>query len=182
MKPPARSIGVLASLAASAWAGMFAAQSVVSAVLVTAGSATGADTFGTGIAQMARAGDGGLIALLWLAGAAKAVAAAAALAAVRPWGRRLPRNLLVAAMYAIGGATAAYGLADLAATGLIRAGAITLPKGLGSRALAWHLWLWDPYWTLGGVLFLFAASALRGERRREQIRCEANDPSLPLNA
>ncbi len=149
-----------AAYAAAAWALLFAAQSLAAAIIVTAGSSFGAETFGAGIARMARQGDAGLIATLWIAFIAKALAGALALAPVRSWGRRLPRRPLAIATYVVGALVLLYGLANLVEHVLMKTGAITIPHGLGARALPWHLWLWDPYWIVGGVLFLAAARAV----------------------
>jgi hypothetical protein len=40
---------------------------------------------------------------------------------------------------------------------LMKTGVVPVPRGLDAQALPWHLWLWDPYWILGGLLLLFAA-------------------------
>jgi hypothetical protein len=142
---------------AAAWALLFAAQSLAAAIVVMAGSAFGADTFGADIAHLARAGDAGFIATLWLAALAKALAAALALAPIRPWGRRLPRRALTITTTVLGALVLLYGVVNLAEHALMKTGATAIPHGLGSHALPWHLWLWDPYWILGGLLFLLAA-------------------------
>jgi hypothetical protein len=36
------------------------------------------------------------------------------------------------------------------------AGVVPTPVGLGSTAALWHLLFWDPWWMLGGVLFVVA--------------------------
>lgn len=145
--------------AAAAWAALFAAQSLASAIAVMCGSAFGADEVGRDIADMARAGDPGFVVTLWVAAAGKALAGALALAPVRPYGRRLPRRPLVLAIYAAGALLLLYGVVNLVEHVLMRTGATAIPAGLGGHALPWHLWLWDPYWILGGVLFLLAARA-----------------------
>jgi hypothetical protein len=64
------------------------------------GGTAGIDTLGGSLEQRARAGDPGV---RWLAGAAgvlKVVGAGLALALVRPWGRVVPRALLLIAAWA----------------------------------------------------------------------------------
>jgi hypothetical protein len=34
---------------------------------------------------------------------------------------------------------------------------LSVPSGLGHTAALWHVVLWDPWWLLGGILFLVAA-------------------------
>jgi hypothetical protein len=43
-------------------------------------------------------------------------------------------------------------------------GAIDTPDALGTTALPWHLALWDPFWLVGGVLFLAATRTLQSKR------------------
>jgi hypothetical protein len=144
---------------AAAWALLFGAQSLSAAIAVMSGSAFGADTVGADIAHMARTGDRGLVATLWLAAFAKALVGALALAPVRPFGRRLPRRALTVTTTVVGALILLYGVANLAQHVLMKTGATAIPPGLGADALPWHLWLWDPYWILGGLLFLLAAAA-----------------------
>jgi hypothetical protein len=47
---------------------------------------------------------------------------------------------------------------------LMEVGARVTPRALGSTAVRWHLALWDPFWLLGGVLFVAAARACRRDR------------------
>jgi hypothetical protein len=65
--------------------------------------------FGASIARMARQGDAGLMATMWIAVIGKALAGALALAPVRPWGRRLPRRPLALATYTVGASVLLYG-------------------------------------------------------------------------
>jgi hypothetical protein len=90
-------------------------------------------------------------------GLLKVLGAGLALALVIPWGRRLPRRLLLVASWAVGLLLLAYALANLVQHGLMKAGAIDTPEALGSSAATWHLVFWDPFWLLGGVLFTAAA-------------------------
>jgi hypothetical protein len=86
----------------------------------------------------------------------KALGGLVALALVQPWGRRLPRWFLCAAAWG-GGLALLYGAASLVQHALMLAGVIAVPAGLGRTAARWHLLLWDPWWILGGVLFVATA-------------------------
>jgi len=48
------------------------------------------------------------------------------------------------------------------------AGVIRILAGLGHTAAVWHVLLWDPWWLMGGILFIIAAWSCGrgpGERR-----------------
>jgi hypothetical protein len=142
-----------AAYAAAAWALLFAAMSFFWAL----GGTLGLDTLGNEIEREARAREPDAIALVWVTGLLKMVGAGLALALVMPWGRRLPRRLLLSAGWAVGLLLIAYALANFVQHGLMKAGAIDTPEALGSSAATWHLVFWDPFWLLGGVLFTAAA-------------------------
>jgi hypothetical protein len=150
-RPAARTWTVYA---AAAWAFLFAAQSLAAAILATAGSGFGAGTFGADIARLARERDAGFIAVLWLAVLAKSLGGVLLLAWARQPAPRVPPRLLRLLTRAGGALILPYGIANLVQHALMRSGALAVPHGLGARALRWHLWLWDPYWILGGLLFL----------------------------
>jgi hypothetical protein len=153
MAPKAHSWGVKwAAYTACAWALLFAAPSFYWA----AGGTAGADTIGDAITGPALARDPAFVAILWGTGALKALGGLLALALVQPWGRHFPRWLLLAAALGGGALTALYGSASLVQHGLMVAGVIAIPSGLGITAARWHLLLWDPWWLLGGILFLAA--------------------------
>lgn len=139
--------------AAATWAFLFAATSFYWA----AGGTLGAATIGPALAGLALARDPELVAVLWATGALKAVGGLVALALVQPWGRYLPRWLPLAAAWAGGALAILYGVATMAQHGLMVAGVIATPEGLGEAAARWHLLFWDPWWLLGGILFLVAA-------------------------
>ncbi len=116
----------------------------------------GAETLGVEIDRLARDRDATFVGELWAALVLKAPAAALALALVEPWGRRVPRGLLLTLGAVTGGGISLYAVANLAQHSLMASGAIDTPDALGTHALPWHLVLWDPSWLLGGALFLAA--------------------------
>ncbi len=82
-----------AGYAACAWAVVFAAVSFYWAV----GGIAGVNTNASAITKLVLARDSGWIAIMWGTGALKIIAGLLALALVRPWGRAIPRWLLLTA-------------------------------------------------------------------------------------
>lgn len=137
---------------AALWAFLFAALSFYWGL----GGRAGAVTLGP--ALMAAAADPWFVATgLWGVGVVKALGGLVALGLVQPWGRRLPRCLLRAAAWVGGRLALLYGAASLVQHALMLTGVIAAPAGLGRIAARWHLLLWDPWWILGGVLFVATA-------------------------
>jgi hypothetical protein len=134
-----------------------------------AGGTAGLDTLGKELEREALAREPSTIALVWLTGALKVLGAALAQALVQPWGRRLPRRLLLAAGWTVGLLLVAYAVANFVQHGLMEAGAVDTPRAFGSSAVTWHLVLWDPFWLLGGILFSVGAWRYgRASRHAEQ--------------
>jgi len=59
-----------------------------------------------------------------------------------------------------------YGGANLAVRAVMAVGLLATPESMHSDAARWHLVLWDPWWVLGGVLFVIAAWTCGRARRR----------------
>ena len=145
--------------AAAAWALAFAAMSFYWAL----GGRASIGTQAVGIQE--QIDEPAFVAVLWATGALKVVAGAIALALVRPWGARLPRRLLLAAAWATAALLLLYGGLGLIQAVLWETGAQDVPASVGPRAARWKLVFWDPFWLLGGVLFLVAVRAHAGGRR-----------------
>jgi hypothetical protein len=161
--PAQRDTRARAGRAACAWAVIFASLSLYWA----AGGLAGGETLGVEIDRLAHERDASFVAELWAAFALKLVAAALALALSEPWGRRLPRRLLLVLGGATGAGITIYAVANFVQHALMATGAIGTPAALGTHAVRWHLALWDPFWLVGGLLFLAATrayqrSAMRG--------------------
>jgi Protein of unknown function (DUF3995) len=139
-----------AGYAAAVWSFVFAALSCYWA----AGGTLGLHTLSTQITG--RTNDPGFIALVWGTALAKVVAGVLALALVQRWGRRLDHRLLLIAGWATGVALTAYGALGLVQAVLALAGVVDPPAGADRDVLRWYAFLWEPYWLLGGVLFLLA--------------------------
>jgi hypothetical protein len=125
------------------------------------------DTIGGTLEQQGRAGNPGIILAVWAAAVLKIIGAIVPLAAagVTPgqattaW-RRQMRVLawLEAAILTV------YGLALTGAGLLVQSGAIASAASADHRALAWHAYLWDPWFLLWGVLV--TASLVRSRQPR----------------
>jgi Protein of unknown function (DUF3995) len=113
------------------------------------------DTVGGGLGQQGRAGDLGVIVAVWAAAALKFTGAVVPLAAAggTAWQAAVAwRRQLRVLAWAEAVILTAYGLV-LAGTGLlVQAGVIAPAAGADHRALAWHAYLWDPWFLLWGVL------------------------------
>ena len=132
---------------ACGWAMIFAAVSFYWA----AGGTLGSDTIGPALTSLAH--DPVFVAILWSTGGLKVVVGLLALALVQSWGRVVPHWMLLTAAWVAFAIMALYeGAASWVQHGLMQIGAISTPSGLGTKALHWHLLLWDPWWLLGGIL------------------------------
>jgi hypothetical protein len=154
-----------AGYAAATWAFLFAATSFYWAL----GGRLGVETIGPGITGPVLAGDPTILAVVWITGALKVMAGVVALALVQPWGRRIPRWALLLAGWGASALFLVYGAANLIQDALVVAEAIPTPAGLGAVAARWHLFLWDPWWLLGGVLFALSSRSywMYGHERGE---------------
>jgi hypothetical protein len=142
-----------AAYAASAWAFAFAALSGYWA----AGGTALADTLGASVTGPALAREPGFVALLWGVAAAKALLGLLALALASRSHLFVPRWLLLVAAWGAGAFMVLYAGANLAVRGLMAAGVMPTPEAMHSAAARWHLFLWDPWWLLGGLLFVATA-------------------------
>jgi hypothetical protein len=142
-----------AAYAAAVWAFLFSVVSFYWA----AGGTIGLNTLAAGLRELARTHNPGLAALAWVTGGLKVLAGVLALSLARPWGRVVPRWLLLAGAWGAGVLLAIYGAANLVEFGLMEGGVIALPAFVGATALRWYLLLWEPWFLIGGILFLAAA-------------------------
>lgn len=154
-----------AAYGACAWAVAFAAMSFYWAAAMSlswpAEGILGIETQGHAIKELALAPrhDPKFVALLWGTGVVKVIAALLAL--VRPWGQALPRPLLLAAAWTAGVGMTAYGGIPFVVNGLMLAGVLNVPGSVDWTAIRWHFVLWDPWFTVGGILFALAARQYR---------------------
>ena len=142
---------VWAPYAACAWAMVFAFVSFYWA----AGGTLGVNTLGRTIQSLAH--DPAFIVVVWLTGIAKVLAGIAALTLVRPWWSWIPRLLKLLGAWAGGIGLTLYGGFPFIVEGLLLAGWLRPGDDVDWNGSRWHFLLWDPWWFLGGVLFLLAA-------------------------
>jgi hypothetical protein len=140
--------------AAAVWAGLFALVSFYWA----AGGETGLETLAVEIERDALARDGGMVALTWITGALKIVGVVVALGLAACWE---PRRLFFWAGLGGGLLIAVYGAAGIIEKLLIKLDVNAANASLGDDRVGWYLFLWDPFWMLGGVLFILAALEAR---------------------
>jgi hypothetical protein len=121
------------------------------------GGRLGLETLGDFVVSMAD--DPAFVAFVWLTGFLKVALGLVALALIArgplakpPWQR-----LVRVAAWIIGIALTLYGVSLLFQHALMLVGVVPVSASLGAAALPWHVWLWDPFWLLGGVLFVAAA-------------------------
>ena len=154
----------------AAWSacGLGLGSAAVSAYWALGGTAL-LDTIGGQLEEWGRDRSAVVVALLAAVAVVKAgvaVAAVVATGVVRAprWAAgRVPRALSWAAalvLIAYGGVLTAAGL-------LVEVGVIEPGRDADRHALAWHTWLWDPWFLLWGVAF---AMALVGSRRSRADR------------
>lgn len=141
------------SYAAAAVAFVFAAVSFYWG----AGGRLGLSTLGGSIQEMALARDPVIVTLVWVTGVGKVAGGVLALALVRPWGRRLPRRLLLLAAWSGAALLTTYGVLQVASVAAVALGIITPSQPLPTTVLRWRLLLWEPWFLLWGILLGWAA-------------------------
>ena len=119
------------------------------------GGTAGTQTVSPAIVQLARAHDPLVYAALWLSVFIKVISGVVVLALIQPWGRRIPRWLLLMLAWGAGTLLFVHGglffvVGVLALSGTIRVGTPLL-------VLRWYTFLWGPWWLAGGMLFLLVA-------------------------
>ncbi|MEA2900587.1 MAG: hypothetical protein QOH36_474 [Actinomycetota bacterium] len=105
--------------------------------------------------------DPGFVAVLWATGALKVAAGVIALALVRPFGRKVPRRVRLVVAGGIAVLLLLYGGLGWVESLLWETGVVDIPASVGADAARWKLAFWDPFWLLGGVLFLVAVVQFR---------------------
>ena len=124
------------------------------------------DTIGGALEREGRAGNPGLIAIVWLTVALKLVASVIGLAALHP-PARLPVRLIRLIGWTAGGMLFLYGLILTVVGLLVESGVIATSVNANHRALRWHAFLWDPWFFLWGLCVLIAMHRSRHPVRKQ---------------
>lgn len=131
------------------------------------GGTVGLDTLGREAVARVEAGDAGIFVAVWLAGVLKVGGGVLALALVRPWGRRLfGHRLLLVAGWGAAVVLLLYGCVQVGALLLVQTGVVAPPPDLDWRGFRGHLYLWDPWFVVWGVLAAFTAYHYTRDTRR----------------
>jgi hypothetical protein len=160
VEPDRAPLGLAAAWAACAVGLLYAAVSVYWGL----GGTWLLDTVGGSLAKPGREPNVGLIAAVWGAAVLKLIAAVLPLLAVHHRGTsRRDRGLWILAWIAAG-VLSLYGLVLTAVGLLVQTGVIHASSNADHRALAWHAYLWDPWFLIWGLLSA-AALLLSGPAR-----------------
>ncbi len=121
------------------------------------------DTVGGALEAQGRAGDAGILALVWASVALKAVASVLPVATLAGWGGGGGagrggglRQWVRRAAWAAGVILTVYGGLLTGAGLLVVADVIPANADADLRAIRWHAFVWDPWFLVGGVLALTA--------------------------
>ncbi|MEP7179899.1 MAG: DUF3995 domain-containing protein [Pseudonocardiales bacterium] len=136
------------------------------------------DTLGGTLEDAARRGGVGVAVALWGVAAVKVIAAVLPLVATRPGIRHRRKLRLLTWIEAC--VLTGYGLA-LTCVGLLVQVGIVSTTDADHKALAWHAFLWDPWFLAWGVLCIVA---LRSSRRSNPVRRPAltRNPDVTVTA
>jgi hypothetical protein len=121
-----------------------------------AGGTRGLDTLGEPLERLARSEDAIAAIVISIVIVLKLMGAFLALALVRPWGRRIPRRLLLIAGAVAAAALVLYGAIEMFGEALVETGAIRPSGYVDWRALRWHLGVWDLWFLAWGVALAVA--------------------------
>jgi hypothetical protein len=126
-----------------------------------AGGELGLSTLAEVIQDQAAEGDTTMFWSTLLTGVVKVIGGMLALATVQPWGRAIPKRALLWLIRAGGVLLTLYGVAGLIEKLLMVTCVMDIPESIGRGPVWWYLFFWEPWWILGGVLFLMTARAFQ---------------------
>jgi hypothetical protein len=119
------------------------------------------DRLAVRIQAQAAEGDTALLVLNTVGGLGKIGIGLLALGTVSRWGRRIPRGVSLAVLYAGGVLLVLYGGANWTQMLLVELGYVDVPVSVGAAQVRWYLFLWEPVWMVGGVAMVLTAEGVR---------------------
>lgn len=175
-----------ARVAAVVAAGLGTGHALISAYWAVGGTAL-LDTIGGDLERWGRERGAAVVAALWAVALFKLAVALAAPVLAGMGGRAVPRRLRGRRPRVLGWAAAvvlvAYGGILTGAGLLVDAGVIDAAPDADHRALAWHTYLWDPWFLLWGVAFALSLWLSRPVPRPARVgstgSADRNRPSPP---
>jgi hypothetical protein len=153
-----------AGYAAAAWAFAFAAPSFYWGF----GGHFLAETVSGQLASESWADHRELQALVLVTGVLKVVGGLFALSLVRLSWPRAKSRLVIRGGYAVSALLTAYGVVNVIGEALAQTGAVKASATVDWHALRWHLFLWDPYFVVWGVLLGLAVRHYRETINRRE--------------
>lgn len=115
----------------------------------------GFETIGPAVADLAS--NPALTTILLITGLIIFIAGLLPLGLVQSWGRVLPRQIWWGAVWITGFSQLLRGVSFLLVHALEFTSSSEAAAGIGRTAALWQLLFWDPFWILGGVLFIVTA-------------------------
>lgn len=121
------------------------------------------DTVGGSLAEQGHAHNAGVVVAVWGAAVLKLIAAALPVLALRGLSSPARTRAVWLLSWIAAGVLTAYGLVLTAVGLLVQTGVVHASRNADHEALAWHAYLWDPWFLVWGLLI--AAALLQGQRR-----------------
>jgi len=138
------------------------------------GSTWALDTVGGTLETEGRAGNAALSVIVWASVLLKLIAATLGLAVTRP--HHQPQKLVVVAIWVAAGVLIVYGGVLTFVGLLVQADVIHANTNADHRALAWHAYLWDPWFLVWGLLLAAALWCSRAQRTPSPPGATNGDP------
>jgi hypothetical protein len=130
------------------------------------------DTVGGSLERLGRARSASVLAAVWAAAMLKLIAAVLPVRAVDGRGVARRDRVLRRLAWFETGILVVYGLVLSVVGWLVQAGVVSAGAHADHRALAWHAYLWDPWFLVWGLLVLAAlVRARRPVSRRSRTCC-----------
>jgi len=130
------------------------------------GGTTLLDTVGGSLERGGRAGDLVVVLALWAAVALKVIAAALPLLAIYRLGGARWQRLVWALAWIEAVVLVIYGLVLTIVGLMVQAGVVAASASADHRALAWHTYLWNPWFLVWGLVVTAALLRARHRDRR----------------